>query len=225
MESTFQPVAWSSDQVPWKYHRLSPRATSPGERARLREAYACWQRVWRETFRQLDGTASLFSDDFTRQDEIGALFSGEECIGLTAYRFIDLSEPSARDDSYFKVWPGELLDEVLARALRVCVGSNLTVAEGWRGNLNGLRVSEVLLELAVRRFQESDADVMLGTMRNNRGMNRVSYRLGARPLRERVVHHGVEVDLVAWGRPRAHCIWCSGATTYLHQGVAYESVA
>jgi hypothetical protein len=54
--------------------------------------------------------------------------------------------------------------------------------------------------LAVRRFQESDAQVMLGTMRNNRGMNGHAYRLGARSLLTNVLAHNVPVDLVLFER-------------------------
>jgi len=56
-----------------------------------------------------------------------------------------------------------------------------------------------LLSLAVRRFLASTADVMAGTMRNDRGMNHIAYRLGARLITQSKMH-GVDVDLVAFDR-------------------------
>jgi hypothetical protein len=54
--------------------------------------------------------------------------------------------------------------------------------------------------LVVERFLMSDAQTLLGTMRADRGMTRLTDRVGFRRLKERVIHHGVEVDLVAFYR-------------------------
>jgi hypothetical protein len=185
------------------YHILHHRAIGAEHKARQIEAYECWHRVWSETFRELDGTDNLFSDDFTRQDEIGALYQGNECIGVTGYRWINLEFPYFKDDSYFRAWPREILESIAATTPRVCVGSNLAVAPEWRGARHGFRVGDLLLALHVRRFHETNpelAQIMLGTMRNNRGMNALSYRLGATPIVEGAIHHGVEVDLVIFRR-------------------------
>jgi hypothetical protein len=58
----------------------------------------------------------------------------------------------------------------------------------------------LLLALAVERFLLSDADVLVGTMRNDRGMDDLGYRLGFRPLAHNVFFHGRDVDLVAFYR-------------------------
>jgi hypothetical protein len=182
------------------YHLLVPRAAFGAVRLRLIEAYACWRSVWETTLRELDNADRVFSDDFTRQDELGALFYADRCVGLTGYRWVDLSLPGYRDDSYFKVWPRTALETALGHGSRICVGSNLTVLPQWRGALEGYSVKEILMTLAVRRFLASDADAMLGTMRNDRGMNHLVYRLGARPVLQNVSHHGVQVDLVTFAR-------------------------
>ena len=72
-------------------------------------------------------------DDFSRQDEIGALFNGSECVGVSAYRFVDLSLPYHRADSYFAAWPQPMLEQIAAASPHVCIGSNLVVAPAWRG--------------------------------------------------------------------------------------------
>ena len=183
-----------------RYHLLVPHVESTAQRELLADAYRCWRVVWGQTLLELDGSERVFSDDLTRQHELGALFYAGRCIGLTGYRWLDLSLCVHRDDSYFKVWQAELLEEIAKSSARVCVGSNLTVLPEWRGSIAGYSVKEILMALAVERFLASDADAMLGTMRNDRGMNGLVYRLGARALVENVVHHGVAVDLVRWTR-------------------------
>jgi hypothetical protein len=181
------------------YHLLRPKQAGAADIPLVSEAYRCWSAVWKQTLEELDHVSSVPSDDFSRQDEVGAIFHEWECIGMTSYRWVDLSNPIYKDDSYFSVWPRECVDAVCAAGTRVCIGSNLTVAAPWR-NANGASVKELLLALSVERFLQSDADALAGTMRNNRGMNSLGYRLGFEPLAHDIIHHGVNVDLVAFYR-------------------------
>lgn len=182
------------------YHLLDPRSTAVTDRSKLVDAYRCWRTVWGQTLKEVDGVAQVFGDDFTRQDEVGALFYQGSCIGLTAYRWVDLSLPQSQEDSYFKPWPASALEAVLSEGTRICIGSNLTVLSSWRGGAKGFTVKEILMILAVKRFLASDADTMVGTMRNDRGMNELVYRLGAVPLRRKISYHGEENDLVTFSR-------------------------
>ena len=184
----------------WSYYVLRPRGTRPKERGRLSLAYECWKDAWGAMLRRLDNTELSFADDFSRQDEIGALFDGDECIGLSGYRWLDLSLAFNRADSYFAPWPLDALDAIARSSPRVCVGSNLVVSSVGHGRMGAVKVSEALLALAVRRFQESNAQVLLGTMRNDRSMNAHAYRLKARALAHDVYSHNVLVDLVVFDR-------------------------
>ncbi len=163
-------------------------------------AYATWRHVWTETLGELDGAERVFSDDFTRQDELGVLFHDDACVGMTAFRWVDFSARPAQEDSYFAPWPASARTALLGVGRRVCIGSYLTVGAAWRGMRGPIRAKELLLALAVERFLSSDADVMAGTLRNDRGMNDLAYRLGARALARDVRHHGVAVDLVVFQR-------------------------
>jgi hypothetical protein len=181
------------------FHRLSPRRAGPVDLPLLGLAYQCWSEVWKQTFTELEGRSTLPSDDFTRQDEIGALFHGYECIALFFSRQVDLSSPLARDDSYFSVWPKEARRAACARGSRVWVSSNITIQPRWRKPAN-VSLSGLVCGLIIERFLISDADVLVGTMRNDRKMNNVTYGLGAQPIAHDVIHHGVPVDLVAFYR-------------------------
>ena len=190
-------------QLPWSYELLDPRSPSPATLHRLNRAYDCWHESWSVMLEQLDGNAFTHADDFSRQHQIGALFRGDDCAGVSAFRWVDPSLAFHLEDSYFAPWPRPMLRRVLGGLTRVCIGSNLVVAPDFRGTIDGVKVSEVLLGLAVRRYHESDAQLMVGTMRNDRRMNDLSYRLGARPVLQGATHHNVEVDLVVFERHAA----------------------
>jgi hypothetical protein len=181
------------------YHRLKPREVGPADVPLIGEAYRCWSDVWKQAFHELENTRELPSDDFTRQDEVGALFHGYQCIALSFFRWIDLSSPIDQDDSYFSVWPSGAREAACAQGSKICISSHFTIAAPWR-RARGCSLKDVLAGLVVERFLVSDADAMVGTMRNDRGMNAMVYRSGFKPILENVIHHGVEVDLTAFFR-------------------------
>jgi hypothetical protein len=181
------------------YHLLRPGDAGPAEVPLMGEAYRCWEETWSATFGELENRPDVRSDDFTRQDEVGALFHDYECIALTFYRWIDLASPIARNDSYFAVWPEDARDAACVRGSRICVSSNFTIGAPWR-RAEGCTLKDVLGALVVERFLASPADALVGTMRTDRGMGRMTDRLGFRRLREGVIHHGVGVDLVVFYR-------------------------
>lgn len=206
------------------YHLLRPREVGPADVLLVGEAYRCWSDVWHDTFAQLENLSSVPSDDFTRQDEVGALFHGYECIGLSFYRWIDLSSRMHRDDSYFSVWPEETRDAACAEGARICVSSNFTIGAAWR-RAEGCSLKDVLGALVVERFLVSDADTLVGTMRADRGMTRLTDRLGFKRLREKVIHHGVEVDLVAFFRSSCTRTPCSPLDEEIVQAIRPHGVA
>lgn len=181
------------------FHRLSPRHAGVADLPLLGAAYQCWSEVWKRTFMDLEGRTELPSDEFTRQDEVGALFHGYECIALFLSRRVDLSSQLAQDDSYFRIWPQAARAAVCAHGSSVWVSSNITIHPNWRRPAN-CSLSRLVCALIIERFLISDADVLVGSMRNDRSMNTVTYELGAKPLVSDVIHHGVPVDLVAFYR-------------------------
>jgi hypothetical protein len=190
------------DPAQLTYHLLRPREAGPADLPLLGLAYECWGSVWREHFLERDNTDYLPSDDFTRQDEIGALFHGWECVGMTFYRWVDLTNPIYADDSYFRVWPRSALETACASGKRLCIGSNLTVSPRWR-NAKNVSAKRVLLALAVERFLRADADTMVGKMRNDRNMNELGFELGFERIERDVLLHGGPCDLVAFYRGKS----------------------
>ena len=141
----------------------------------------------------------LHSDDFTRQHEIGAIFHGAECIATSSMRWVDLANPLLARDSYFAAWSPQALEVAAAHGSRICIGSSFTVAAAWR-RARGFPLNELVAALTVDRFLRSDAHTLVGTMRNDRGMNTLAYRSGFEAIERDAKHHGVGVDLVAFHR-------------------------
>jgi hypothetical protein len=185
------------------YHLLYPREAGSSDAPLLAEAYRCWSAVWKETFRQLENLQDLRSDDFSRQDEVGALFHGHECIGLSFFRWADLGSPIVRADSYFAPWSAEAIDAAAKHGTRVCMGSYFTIAAAWR-RASGCSLKDVLIALIIERFLISDADLLIGSLRNDRGVNALCYRNGFHLIQKDVVFHGIQSDLAAFYR--ATCV-------------------
>jgi hypothetical protein len=181
------------------YHLLRPRDVGVAEVPLVGEAYRCWSDVWRQTFQELENRNDLPSDDFTRQDEIGAIFHGYECVALSFFRWVDLRSPMSQDDSYFSVWSQSARDAACSDRSNVCISSNFTLASSWR-RASGCSLKVVLAALVVERFLVSDASALVGTMRNDRRMNDLAYSVGLRSVVKGVIHHGVEVDLMVYHR-------------------------
>jgi hypothetical protein len=181
------------------YHLLRPRDVGVADVPLVGEAYRCWSEVWKEAFQELENRSDLPSDDFTRQDEVGAIFHGYECVALSFFRWVDLGSPMVQDDSYFSVWPQRARDAACAEGSNVCISSNFTLAAGWR-RASGCSLKDVLAALVVERFLVSDASALVGTMRNDRRMNDLAGSVGLRAVLQGVIHHGVEVDLMVYHR-------------------------
>jgi hypothetical protein len=177
------------------YHLLRPREIGLADVPLIGEAYRVWSDVWFETFRNQIGLTNLLSDQFTRQDEVGAVFHGYECVGLSCFRFVDLSLPMSFRDSYFEHWPESARDAALRGGTRVCIGNQITIAKEWRGAQGG-SLAAVVTAMCIERFLRSDYDAILGTMRDDRGMDTLTKALGAEVLGHTDMHGG-PVTLVA----------------------------
>jgi hypothetical protein len=180
------------------FHLLGPGAA---HRATMRQAYELWRDGWGATLRDVCGLQRIHSDEFTRQDEIVAMFHAGTCIAVSGLRWLDLSLPMARDDSYFGCWPEPAIVR-LERSL-ICISSNTLIAPAWRGTrieLGGapthIPLKLAMIGLPLKRYVESRARFMVGVTRNDRAMDRTSRELGFFRLATIQVH-GIDSDVVA----------------------------
>lgn len=164
------------------------------------KAYHCWREVWEDAYKkELHVDKFLSSDDFTRQDEILALFHKGECTGMIFLKWVEAGEDPVIHDSYFKVWPEIAFRQLCSRGPNVIVSSQFTVHFKYRKNSSQIPWKDLLMGLVMERFRHSDQDAMTGTMRLQKNMGEATYRGGAVPLVRNVAYSSEEdrVDLVA----------------------------
>jgi len=167
------------------------------------KTYEMWKRTWQQTILNewSDKETIIFSDDFTRQDEIMTLFYNGDCVGCVFFRYVDFDEYTHREDSYFKSWNELALKRLTKNGKKVFVASYFTLAEEFRGTKHGIPWKNVIATLTQKRFIHTDRDVGTGTMRRSKGMHKASYSVGTEMIQENVEFSicGVSepVDLIA----------------------------
>jgi hypothetical protein len=182
-----------------EYHLFRPRSSHD---PLLERAYELWREGWRTTLFELDGTTELHSDEFGRQDEIGVLALDGSCVALTGIRWLDMSLPRAREDSYFRSWPADAVAMIADRV--VTIASNTLVHPAWRGTIiepplghpgDSVRLAFTTNALSTCRFLASSAQSLIALTRNDRAIDRVMAALGSTRL-ARIQMHGIETDIV-----------------------------
>jgi hypothetical protein len=173
------------------------------------KTYECWKEVWEKVYRdEMKLTHTHFSDDFLRQDEIVALFTEGKCVGMAFMRFCDLRLLPFQQDSYFRYWPPQKIEEVLHMGNRVSLASYFTVHPDFRQVREPVCWKELLLSLFVDAYCEHEVDVMITAARKLRSNEKLCQKLNAKVLAENVPFtiDGKEVgeltDLVYWPREK-----------------------
>ncbi len=148
-------------------------------------AYRMWHDVWRETYEQLGFGSILYSDGFTRQEQVLGIFIDGKCAGLSCYRTVDLASEPGRSDSWLADWPSDLMDELSAQDPLLLIGSAFAIAKEFRRQEHlGFTFKDLLAAANVRYFERHTGHYgMLGSMRNSRGTNTAVYKYGVTKLR------------------------------------------
>lgn len=187
----------------FKFFIFSPRDSNPVVHPLVKETYGMWREVWLAALGELEGATDLKSDDYTRQEQVGALLYEDEVVGSVFFTRVDLSDPMWRKDSYFAAWPEETMLEWGEKrpGFQLMVCSWFTLSPKMRRNATGLSAKQLLTSLSTQHMLRTDGcSGMLGTMRNNRGMNTVTYNVNATPILTDLQMHGVGVDLVIFDK-------------------------
>jgi hypothetical protein len=163
------------------------------------EVYDVWKSVWTKTLRDLDGAERLYSDDFTKQDEIIVLYFESKPVALVCHRFVDISLQMNQDDSYFKPWPKKAILSLQKDGNNIAIGSQITILPDFRKTVwDGIPLKELITALSLDTLRAKPIDAITGVMRADKGMNDLFFRCGATALLKNVTFHNVPVDLVAF---------------------------
>lgn len=148
--------------------------------------YKCWDYVWSEAFKELNVKKAFYSDAFSRQDYVGAIFHKDICLGMAFFRWADASRPEFNKDSYFAIWGADDLECLRSRGNNIIVCSNFTVHPAARGSNLGISGKDLLLGMIVETFINSNADAMTGAVRVDRGVSKACDRWGSLLIKEQV---------------------------------------
>ncbi len=178
--------------------------SSPGRFSKENEVcFDLWEKIWLETFDELQVKhKKVNSDDFLAK-ELGGLFLGEKPIGFLLYHFCELNKRTHQKMSYFANYPESLYQQVIGKGDLSMVITYMTLDHEWRKSQTDLPISELLIGFAVMRFMESQAKRLLGYFRNNRGTQNMFYRHGGQPLLLGAQAYNVEVDFAEITRESA----------------------
>lgn len=167
-----------------------------------KKAFESWYQTWEDFLHQdHHNPQKLNSNEFTRQDEVLALFYQGECFAVTFFKEVNWSDPTACLDAYFNPWTNEAILGLRARGDKILICSQFTVSKYFRNKKADIPWKYILSAFNMKRFIESSADAMTGTMRVKKGMGKMSLEAGATPLFMNVVckdHEEEAADLVAF---------------------------
>lgn len=187
---------------------LLPGSNPPEEyKSHYESAYACWRKNWEHAFKmEMGSEAWLSSDQFTRQDEILALFYQGQAVGVSCFRRVDFGLTSSKHDSYFEHWPETAIHALTRRGKRVLVISQFAIDMAFRKTFQGTSLRDLLIGLSQARFS-SDTWCETGAtaLRIQKHMEEAVYKVGATPLVRNMPYIlNQTVDLVAYFHGEVH---------------------
>ncbi|MBO9665228.1 MAG: hypothetical protein J7501_00245 [Bdellovibrio sp.] len=167
-------------------------------------AYSFWKAQWNQFIQEHQLEETLFSDDFTRSDSAGVLYLDNKIASIILYKERDLTRESSKDDSYFKVWPKELIEQLTRdRVTKVMSAGYLTVHPLLRGEKFQPSLKNIMVELVGRHLGETSAHAMICVTNNLKGVNGSTERCGWTLAASGLQHFNHPVNLYVLTRENA----------------------
>lgn len=168
------------------------------------QAYALWKNVWGEFWEQQAGKKVSISDTFNKHDFVLTTFYQGKCIALMLVNFFDFHLQSSHEDAYFqKVWLPE--HHHLIKGKTVLAASHFTVHPDFRRDQFPVSMKEWISSLTAQFFIDSRADIMVGAMRKNKGVDKTVEGLGRTLVQTyKQDEMNLDLDLVLFEREKTH---------------------
>lgn len=162
--------------------------------------YETWKKGWEGTFQELSSDAQVVSPDFIRQSIVAGLFlNRSEVIGLQAYSIFNLNWNAHLEHPYFKTYPPKVFEILKNEGVQqVMTMEYLYVNPDWRRSVVGISLADVICSLGLRLFAASSAQAITSVTRNERKVNEMLYRKGAKCLASDLNLHNVAVDIIGF---------------------------
>lgn len=161
--------------------------------------YDCWSTVWSAAYKEMKFENKLYSDSFTRQTYIGAIFFEKKCLALCFFRWANANRSDFASDSYFSYWKPEDISKLSLQGPNVIISSHFTIHPIARsGNLD-FSMKDLLTGISVEFFMNAHADAMAANLRRDKGINDSCANWGANLIRPNVpVSGGICGDLMVF---------------------------
>jgi hypothetical protein len=169
-------------------------------------AYAHWNQIWGEHFKERDGLEKIFSDSFTKQDEISAFFYKDMCIAALCTRAVDLGHQAFLDDSYFELWDKKSIEALTKDGNQVAICGHFSIIPDCPKFVEGVKIREVMIYMTVSHLMRCGFNAISGVARKDKGMHKSFTLFGAETIKSDLVLHNGFVDLIAFykGCPRTN---------------------
>ena len=141
--------------------------------------------------------SKLSSDGFMLFEDIYTLFYKTSIVGLFCFDTKDMSSHAIGDQSFFKTFPVEILNNYVHKAQYIMTIGHLLVHPNWRRSKIGLGLSDILVWFMHKRFVESGCDLMLYWTRNNRSTNQLGIKFGGECILSDYHYSGSPADVIA----------------------------
>jgi hypothetical protein len=164
---------------------------------KYKKIYQHWDSIWSAAFQEVNEGDRFFSDHFTRQDEIMALFYKDECISVCCHRLANMALPSFRKDSYFQAWPDDAIAKLRSQGDQVVIDNLISVDPRFRKLQNGIKFIELMSYMSFRHLSRLKASSITAASRNARSMNSIFEKFEPMVLASDVIFHGESTSLYA----------------------------
>jgi hypothetical protein len=182
---------------------IPTRDQDPVFKTDLDKAYECWKAVWSKALsEEMNVKDRLYSDNFTRQQLLAVVFYGNEPLCLATLNRYDLNSQKDLDDSYFKVWPSDILEKIKKDSNVVMASCHATVNFQFRKGQLGFSGIEFLCAMLVQYLKSTDINAIVCTPRREKRVQEACYRTGATLHAENLPYtiEGQMIDLITWYR-------------------------
>lgn len=172
-------------------------------RPEMDKAYEAWRNVWGHALsEEMNVRDYLYSDNYSRQSHVAALFYGDELFGLVTLNYMNIEDRIYKDDSYFKVWTADALQKLHRSSKEIMTLCNVTLNFRFRKNAIGLSGKDLLLLMTVHYLKSQQLDAIVAAVRLEKSMEKSAYRTGAFAFAKDLPYSipGQRVDLVCWNK-------------------------
>lgn len=157
-------------------------------------AYSCFKDVWKNIFGD-----RYNADALKRQKYICCILKGNEVIAIMSVDIFNLQCEAHMENTYFMDYPKEFFLYTQKNGVRSCITlESLTVRDRYRGELNGIRVVDMIVELAFFFSQFVHGDMVFGPVVRTNGASHRCKKFGAEVIIEDFLYRGLNCDMLLY---------------------------